>query len=273
MKESTVGLTFRSKRPSLSHGCRRGSIVRCLALALLLPLGLACTGGREDAQAPVADPGVRAEPAQLPDPTAPTPGGAPRLSPQEQAQQPPRLSEMGYNEGSPEAPVKVLELSDFGCGYCRRFHEETYPRLREIYIDAGLVEWKYIPFVLGKFPNGLQAATAAECAGEQQAFFPMADRLFAEQGAWKSMADPYPYFSGLTADLGIDADRFDRCIEGGWRESRIWANVRLGQQLGARGTPTFIVDGQLVQGALPLEDFRDVIDVALRRKGVTPPSR
>lgn len=242
-------------------------------VALLLPLGMSCSGNGGNAQAQVSAVADPTGAAPTSPPPAPASGRGPRLSPEEQAQQPLPISEMGYNQGSPQAPVKVLELSDFGCGYCRQFHETIYPQLREIYIDAGLVEWKYIPFVLGKFPNGLQAALAAECAGEQGGFFAMADRLFADQAGWKNAGDPYPLFSQLASEVGLEADRFDSCIEGGWRENRVRANIRLGQQVGARGTPTFVVDGRLVQGALPLDGFREVIDVALRRKGVTPSHR
>jgi protein-disulfide isomerase len=178
---------------------------------------------------------------------------------------------MGYDIGSPEAPVKVLEISDFGCGYCRRFHEETFPGLREIYVEEGFVQWKFIPFVLGMFPNGREAATAAECAGEQDRFFPMQHRLFAEQGRWKGSEQPYALFSSMAAEEGLDTDRFDSCVEGGWRENQIRSNIRLGQQVGVRGTPLFLVNGLSIPGALPLEDFRSVLDEVLRQKGITPP--
>jgi protein-disulfide isomerase len=178
---------------------------------------------------------------------------------------------MGYNSGSSDAPVKVLEISDFGCGYCRRFHQETFPRIREIYLDAGFIEWKFIPFVLGMFPNGLQAAIAGECAGEQGRFFSMQERLFAEQRGWRNSDDPYALFSTIASEEGLDVDRFDGCVEGGWREDRVRANIRLGQQAGARGTPVFLVDGRLVAGALPLDDFRTVLDAALLQRGITPP--
>jgi protein-disulfide isomerase len=184
-----------------------------------------------------------------------------------------QISEMGYNSGSSEAPVKVLEISDFGCGYCRRFHEETFPSLLSTYIEAGFVEWKFIPFVLGMFPNGLQAATAGECAGEQGLFFPMQARLFADQSGWRNSDDPYVFFSDLASDEGLDVARFDACIEGGWRENQVRANIRLGQQAGARGTPLFLVDGRPIHGALPLTDFRTVLDAALLQRGVTPPPR
>jgi protein-disulfide isomerase len=256
---------------------RRRAIPLLLAL---LPLLGACAGEGEGvraaegtpARAPASDSLVDAilgsgQAAPVPPPTSP------RLSPQDQGAQPIRISEMGYDEGSPSAPVKVLELSDFGCGYCRIFHQQTFPTLRRVYIEAGLVEWKHIPYVLGIFPNGLQAATAAECAGEQDGFFPMHRALYDSQAEWRSSQDPDQFFADLAARLELDVERFGACIAGGWREGRLRANARLGQQVGARGTPTFLIDGQLIPGAIPLEDFREVLDAALRLKGVTPPPR
>lgn len=265
---------------------------RIHAALFLLTLLAACAGESEGVRA--AGSALTAEDAQASEPSAaraPTPDSlveallgdrgpdpvppptSPRLPPQEQANQPLRISEMGYDEGSPDAPVKVLELSDFGCGYCKLFHQQTFPTLRKIYIEAGLVEWKHIPYVLGIFPNGLEAARAAECAGEQDGFFSMQRALYDSQAGWRASQDPRTFFSGLAEREGLDVERFRSCVHNGWREGRVRANSRLGQQVGARGTPTFLIDGQLLPGALPLEDFREVLDAALRLKGVTPPPR
>jgi len=198
---------------------------------------------------------------------------SPRMSAQAQEAQPLNVARMGYDRGSPDAPVRVLELSDFGCGYCRRFHQETFPTLLEKYVEAGLVQWKFVPFVLGIFPNGLEASIAGECGGEQDLFFSMQGRLFSDQAGWKNSSDPYPFFARIAEEEGLDVERFNRCVEGGWRDSQVRANNRLGREVGARGTPTFLIDGIPISGALPLETFRDILDIALREKGVTPPNR
>jgi len=206
-------------------------------------------------------------------PKEPSRSFSPRLSPQQQEAQPLNIAEMGYDWGSPEAPVRVLELSDFGCGYCRLFHQEIFPVLLEKYVEAGLVQWKFIPFVLGRFPNGLEASIAGECGGEQEMFFPLQGRLFGDQAGWKNSEDPFPFFAKLAEEEGLDVDRFDRCIEGGWRENQVRANIRLGRQLRVQGTPTFLIDGAPISGALPIDTFRDILDMALSQKGVTPPAR
>ena len=246
-----------------------------LGAILCLPLLLACGGQGESVQAQVSD--SASLQASGPETAAQTPATprstSPRISGEQQSNQPLQITEMGYNFGSADAPVKVMEISDFGCGYCRRFHQETFPRILEIYVESGLVEWKFIPFVLGRFPNGLEAATAGECAGEQDNFFPMQDRLFSDQSGWRNSEDPYAFFSDLAEDVGLDVERFNSCIQAGWRDSKVSANIRLGQQVGVRGTPLFLIDGRPMPGALPLEEFRVLLDAALTQRGITPPPK
>jgi protein-disulfide isomerase len=247
---------------------------RAFAAAVLLSALGACGGDAGDpgAQTFAADSVVQAMLSSAAQERPPR-NTSPRLSPDEQEARPTDVSAMGYNYGSPEAQVKVLELSDFGCGYCRQFHQEIFPVLREIYMDEGYIEWKFVPFVLGMFPNGLEAATAAECAGEQDEFYSMKDQLFASQAEWRGSNAPEAFFSGLASEAGLDVERFQGCVEGGWQDARLRAAIRLGQQAGVRGTPTFFIDARPLQGALPLEGFRDILDMALRMKGITPPPR
>lgn len=254
---------------------RTGTRAASAVLLSLLPLFMACGGDGENALAQESPQdtvlGAILDAVAQDQGVAAPRSTSPRLSSEEQAQRPLQIADMGYNYGQSDAPVKVLEISDFGCGYCRRFNEETFPRLRELYVDSGLIEWKFVPFVLGMFPNGLEAATAGECAGEQDKFFPMKARLFSSQSGWRNSDDPYTFFSGLATDEGLDVDRFNQCIQGGWRDNQIRNNIRLGRQTGASGTPLFLIDGRQVPGALPFEDFRTILDTALLQKGVTPP--
>jgi protein-disulfide isomerase len=241
-----------------------------LILALLMVSMAACGGEREAVQAQTSPAdtllGMMLQSAKE-EQSAPRPT-SPRIDPDPQQV---RVSEMGYNLGSPDAPLKVLEFSDFGCGYCRRFHEESFPTIKRIYIDGGFVEWKFIPFVIGMFPNGLEASLASECAGEQDQFFPMQKRLFESQRGWRSSEDPNAFFAQLAEEEGLDVDRFTGCLAGNWRENRVRANIRLGQQAGVQGTPLFIIDGGPLPGALPLDSFRLILDAALTRRGITPP--
>jgi protein-disulfide isomerase len=166
----------------------------------------------------------------------------------------------------------VIEFSDFGCGYCRRFHMESYPVLVQEYMDQGKVEWKYIPMILGMFPNAMEAARAGECAGEQGAFPVMRDLLFERQADWKRSDEPEPVLEGFAEELELDMDQFRSCVDEGRQDARIQAGTRLSQQAGVRGTPTFFVVGYApIPGAIPLELFRSALDTvynqAMRESG------
>lgn len=177
------------------------------------------------------------------------------------------LTGAGYDLGETDAPLSVVELADFGCGYCRQFAEETFPMVREEFIATGKVRWKFVPFVLGMFPNGAEAARAGECAGAQDAFFPMHDRLFATQDAWKGSDDPLEeVFLGEAAAVGLDTAAFRRCYEEGLRDARTREANALARRLSVRSTPTFFIEGFPVQGAIPEATFRRVLDQLHREK-------
>ncbi|MDE2763886.1 MAG: thioredoxin domain-containing protein [Gemmatimonadota bacterium] len=163
------------------------------------------------------------------------------------------LEELGFDFGSDDAPIGVIEFSDYGCGYCRRFHAETFPTLLKDYIETGKVRWKYVTYVSGSFANGLAAAFVAECAGEQGLFTPVSDVLFERQPDWNRLADPFSVFTGIVRDAGVDVDELQACINEQRPAARVRSGVISGRRLGLRGTPAFLVDGKPVMGAQPLE--------------------
>lgn len=176
----------------------------------------------------------------------------------------------GYEWGSKDAPVTVLELSDFGCPYCGKFARETYPQLEREFVDSGLVRWKYVPFVLGMFRNGADAARAAECAAEQglPGFRKMHDKLFAAQDEWKHSDDVAKLFAAYARAARLDGMAFAACYESNAAEKRIFASNRLAEDMGVRVTPTFFVNGARLEGALPIEQFRALLRDAARSGGV-----
>lgn len=180
----------------------------------------------------------------------------------------PDLDALGWEVGDTAAPIRVLEFSDFGCGYCRQFHVETWPTLREEYVATGKVLWKFVPMELGMFgPNSENAALAAECALEQERFPAMAERLFAEQGAWKRSGEPRPVFRRFAEEERLDVGRWESCMAAGDRRARVKAGTTASRRLGVRGTPTFFVVGYgAIPGALPLETFRQLLDEVVGRE-------
>ncbi len=173
----------------------------------------------------------------------------------------------GYDRGVTRAPVTVLEFADFGCRYCAQFALTTYPTIADEFVKSGKVRWKYVPFVLGMFPNGDQAARAAECAADQgmAAFDRMHDRLFRRQGEWSRNGDPAGLFRAYAQAAGLDVARFASCYTSQEPDGRIRASNDLADRMGVRATPTFFVNGYRIEGALPAEQFRAVLNDALRQ--------
>ncbi len=169
------------------------------------------------------------------------------------------IDDLGFDQGQAEAPIKIVEFSDFGCGYCRRFHTEIFPTLEKEWIDSGKVQWKYVTYVSGMFPNGLQAAFAAECVGEQDRFEPMKQILYERQQDWKNHDDPYSIFEGYVEELGLDLSTYQSCLAEDRRRSRVRSGVLTGARLGVRGTPSFLVDGYPLVGAQPLEIWNEIL--------------
>jgi protein-disulfide isomerase len=172
------------------------------------------------------------------------------------------VSDVGINFGVVEAPVKVVEMSDYGCGYCRQFHQESFPTLLTEFMDTGMVEWKFVPYITGMFGNSLPATEAAECTYAQQesAFERLNNRLWNEQSAWKGSDEPAEVIRPWVEELDIDMDAFDSCMANDDRLERIAAATTLARQLRVRGTPTFVVLGFApLQGALPLETFQELL--------------
>ena len=171
------------------------------------------------------------------------------------------ITEIGFNSGSPDAPIKVLEFSDFGCGYCRRFHAETFPALLENYIETGKVEWKYVTFVSGMFANGQVAALAAECVGEQGRFAPMRELLYERQSEWKNRSNPATSLEALAVAAGADAEEYRQCMADERPLPRIRSGFLTGARIGVRGTPTFVINGMPLVGAQPIEMWADIFTV------------
>ena len=176
------------------------------------------------------------------------------------------LPDLGYNLGVEEAPLKVIEFADFGCGYCRQFHEQTLPTVLEEFVDSGQIEWKLITYVTGQFQNSLPITEAAECTLEQddEAYLAIADRVWESQGEWKPSDDPESLLREWAEATGIDMEAYDACLSEDRQMNRIAGATAIAQQLGIRGTPTFwIVGFGPLQGALPLDVFRNVLTAVL----------
>jgi len=170
--------------------------------------------------------------------------------------------------GDPNAPVTVLEYSDFTCGFCEKFFHETFPKLLSEYIDTGKVRFVYRDFPRAPGGPGLQASQAARCAGAQKAYWPMHDRLFNSNQQFSP-----DQLIGYAKELGLDASTFTECVSGDSYVKAIYQDRIEGGTLGVRGTPGFVIfvtslpkDGEMVMipGAFPYDVFQEEIEKVLK---------
>lgn len=172
------------------------------------------------------------------------------------------LAKDGPSRGSDKAPVTLIEFSDFQCSFCRKFWQTTLPLIEKKYISTGKVKFVYRHFaILGK--HSVASAQAAECAGEQGKFWPYHDKLFA------SAASPFAFsdgkLKGYARDLGLSTQRFNQCLDSGKYLKKVEGETATAAFLGARGTPAFLLNGQLITGAQPFEVFEAAIEKELKK--------
>ncbi len=163
-------------------------------------------------------------------------------------------------EGSANAPVTIIEYSDFQCPYCGRFETDAYPQIKAQYIDTGKAKLIYKEFPLSIHPNAEKAAEAAECAlaqGQAQ-FWKLHDQMFANQNSLT-----VDNLKAWAAQLGLNAAQFNTCLDSGQMAAVVQQEEQEGQQAGVQGTPSFLINGKLVVGAQPFSAFQQAIDAAL----------
>ncbi|MDX1688476.1 MAG: thioredoxin domain-containing protein [Candidatus Promineifilaceae bacterium] len=163
--------------------------------------------------------------------------------------------------GEPDAPVTIVEYTDYQCPYCSRHFQQTYPQIVENYVETGVVRYVFKDFPLTSIhPQAVEAAEAARCARDQGAFIEMHDMLFERQEAWAGNGNATEIFTGFAEELGLDGDAFTRCLESGEYEEAVMADLEEGTGLGVRGTPTFFINGRYMDGARPFSSFEEMIN-------------
>jgi len=167
-----------------------------------------------------------------------------------------RIAQGEPARGSDKAPVTLMEFSDFQCGFCRKFWQTTLPQLDKKYFQTAKVRFVYRHTAILS-QSSVAAAEASECAGEQGLFWPLHDRLFARQRALSGEETPASIAQGLE---GLQRGPFERCLSSERARARVTEDQRLAERFGARGTPTFFVNGRVLVGAQPLERFVEAVE-------------
>ena len=179
------------------------------------------------------------------------------------------LTAKGNALGDPSSPVVIHEFTDFGCGHCGNFAAETAPQIIAEYVETGQVYIVYHSVGSMLSPLSALAAEAVYCAGDQEKFWEYHDTLFENQSALYSNSD-----LGFTTtlktyaqDLGLDMNLFNTCFDQGEQKERVTNDQLYAQQSGIHSTPSFLVNGTLYVGALPYEQFKNLIDAEFAKVG------
>lgn len=166
--------------------------------------------------------------------------------------------------GREDAPVTVIEYFSLTCPHCATFHRETFPKVRETYIDTGRVKWVLRDFPLDRY--ALMAAVIAHCAGPDR--YPAFVQTFLEtQRQWARSDDPLAALKTIGRLGGLSDEEMDACLSD---RDMVDAVLRMRlegeQQYGVDSTPTFVVGGRRHSGAIPFEEFAKILDALLPKE-------
>lgn len=167
--------------------------------------------------------------------------------------------------GPENAPVTVIDYSDFGCTFCGRFARNQGVQMREEYESTGKVRFEFKHFII-EGPNTRNAANAAECAADQGKFWDYHDVLFGRQG---TSANPFSkdLLKSYASQLGLDMEKFSTCVDRDLHMEKVVRDHNEGRSKGVNSTPTFFVNGQQIQGAQDYAVFKAAIDAAIAASG------
>jgi protein-disulfide isomerase len=176
------------------------------------------------------------------------------------AYRPPRIevAAEGPSKGASGAPITIVEFSDFQCPFCSRV-EPTVDRVMEDY--KGKVRLFFRDFPLPFHEKAPKAHEAALCANDQGKYWEMHKKLFANQQALD-----VEQLKGYAKDLQLDGAKFDKCLDSGSKAATVEAHKKAGEEAGVTGTPAFFINGRMISGAQPYEQFKELIDAELAQR-------
>ncbi len=170
--------------------------------------------------------------------------------------------------GSKNAPVAMIEFSDYQCPFCRSFWRDSLSQLKKEYIDTGKVRFVYRDYPLSFHPMAAISAQAAECAEDQNKYWEMHDKIFGEQDKKGQGTVQFTVqdIKKWALDIGLSADKFNKCLDSEKYKSEVEKDFSDGSAAGVSGTPTFFINGRSVVGAQPYSALRAIIEEELKRK-------
>ncbi|MFH1867253.1 MAG: DsbA family protein [Patescibacteria group bacterium] len=172
------------------------------------------------------------------------------------------LKDNDYIRGSADAPVTLIEYSDFECPFCQRFHTSVLRIMQEY---AGQVNWVYRHYPLGFHANAQKEAEAAECVGKlggADKFWEFTDKIY-ERTTANGTGFALTALAPLAKEIGVSESEFTQCLDSGEFTAKVQNDLLEGSNYGVGGTPTTFINGRVVEGAVPYEQLKAVVDQAL----------
>jgi protein-disulfide isomerase len=175
-------------------------------------------------------------------------------------------------KGAADAPLRIVEISDFECPFCAQYYQETYPVVDSLYVESGLARYVWISFPNSRHRRAWPAIEAAFCAGAAGRFWEMHDILFETREEWTEAEDPHARFVDYAARAGVEPESFEACLRNDQTAPLQVSDYESALRSGITSTPFFIVgDSLAIQGTVPPERFRAAVDSVLDAREIRRP--
>ena len=164
------------------------------------------------------------------------------------------------SQGPVDAPVVIVEFSDYQCPYCQIWHQDVLPKLLDEY--SGQIQFIYRDFPLSGHPEAQPAAEAANCAGDQDSYWQFQDAIFSNLYGYGATA-----YTQYAQDLDLDMESFSSCVDKRKHQAEVLEDYSDAISLGVQSTPTFFINGTQLVGAQSFETFQSMIEAELAKAG------
>lgn len=177
---------------------------------------------------------------------------------------PPRVTAADFVLGNPNAPVTVIEYGSFACPHCAEWEIGVFAAFKERYIDTGQVRFVFRDLPTQPVAEAIRSASIARCAAPGR-YFDVVHTLFLWQGTARNIGPVSEWYDRAIAASGRSPEEIEACVADPAIAAAIWRTAEGGANAGAAKTPTFFVNGQKLEGVVPIEDLAAVIDPLLAR--------
>jgi protein-disulfide isomerase len=181
-------------------------------------------------------------------------------------------ADAGRSRGDADAPIRIVEVSDFECPFCAQFYSESYRTIDSLYVKSGIARYLWISFPNSRHPRAWPAIEAAFCAGAAGRFWEMHDLLFETQKEWTEAENPHALFLAYGGRVGVEAESFEACLVNDRTSPLQVSDYDAALRSGITSTPFFVLgDSVAIRGVVSADRFRVAMDSLLDARGLRKP--